>query len=556
MLKVAGGGIGISGGLSYQGTWDASTNTPALASGVGTNGQYYVVSVSGNTNLDGITDWVVGDWAIFNGTAWQKIDNTDLVQSVNGQTGVVVLGATDVGATPNTAYVNTSGLLSGGGQLTGNVTVSLSSVPVANVPGAVPNTVNVLSSGLLSGGGPLTGNVTISLASVPVANVSGLGTMATQNANNVSITGGNITGTVITQNATPTVAGMVYGLTDAGTYYPPATVSGAWFATPTSTSIYTAADGTFNGQSDPQNIIDNAVNGNIAVGKKLTLVLTLISTGLPVNVDAGPITNVTYNNSGPITTHDITITFTNTINWALYQRTSVFLYDRLIVNSLILSGNKAKNTLLGYQSGNNVVSGGENVILGANAGVSIIDGRNNIIIGNNADASGDVSNEATIGTTNITNTRLYGAIAFNDSYGTSGQILVSQGNSAAPQWTAAANVSIGTANVANSTVGTLTLGTGLTGTSFNGSANVTTNLANTAVTAASYGSANQVAAFTVDAQGRLTAASNVTIVATQANFSNTSSTVTFATSSMMLVPEGYITILVNGVNKKIPYYGV
>jgi hypothetical protein len=48
----------------------------------------------------------------------------------------------------------------------------------------------------LSGGGALTSNVTISLASVPVANVTGLGTMATQNANAVAITGGTVTATL------------------------------------------------------------------------------------------------------------------------------------------------------------------------------------------------------------------------------------------------------------------------------------------------------------------------------------------------------------------------
>ena len=181
-----------TGQLNYAGTWNASANTPTLASGVGTKDQYYVVSVAGSTNLDGITDWQVGDWAIFNGTFWQKIDQTNTVTSVNGQVGAVVLGPNDVGATANTTYILTTGLLSGGGRLNANTTITLTSVPVANVTGAVPNTVNVLTSGLITGGGALTGNVTVSLANVPNANVTGLGTMATQNSNAVTITGGSI----------------------------------------------------------------------------------------------------------------------------------------------------------------------------------------------------------------------------------------------------------------------------------------------------------------------------------------------------------------------------
>jgi hypothetical protein len=97
----AGGQVPVSqlppmGDLNYQGTWNASTNTPTLTSSVGTKGYYYVVSVAGTTNLNGITDWQVGDWAVFNGSVWQKIDNTDAVTSVNGQTGTVVLTTTDV----------------------------------------------------------------------------------------------------------------------------------------------------------------------------------------------------------------------------------------------------------------------------------------------------------------------------------------------------------------------------------------------------------------------------------------------------------------------------
>jgi hypothetical protein len=92
----------VLGALSYQGTWNASTNTPTLTSSVGTKGYYYVVSVAGSTDLNGITDWKVGDWAVYNGTAWQKIDNTDSVTSVNGYTGAVVLTAADVSAVPYT----------------------------------------------------------------------------------------------------------------------------------------------------------------------------------------------------------------------------------------------------------------------------------------------------------------------------------------------------------------------------------------------------------------------------------------------------------------------
>jgi len=72
-------------GLTYEGTWNASTNTPTLTSGQGVSGHFYIVSVAGNENLDGNNDWHVGDWAVFfdaggAGTAgWQKIDNTSVL---------------------------------------------------------------------------------------------------------------------------------------------------------------------------------------------------------------------------------------------------------------------------------------------------------------------------------------------------------------------------------------------------------------------------------------------------------------------------------------------
>lgn len=187
----------VTGALTYQGTWNASSNTPTLASGVGTKGYYYVVSVAGTTNLDGITDWQVNDWAVFNGSVWQKIDNTDGVTSVNGKTGVVVLNATDVGATPNTAYVLAGTGMSGGGQLTGNVTVNLANTAV--VAGSY-GTASQVSQFTVDAQGRITAAANVAIAIANSA-VSGLGTMSTQNANAVAITGGNVVANVTVLNA-------------------------------------------------------------------------------------------------------------------------------------------------------------------------------------------------------------------------------------------------------------------------------------------------------------------------------------------------------------------
>jgi len=148
MLKTASSITNAIGALNYKGTWDASTNNPTLTSGVGTKGDYYVVSVAGSTNLDGQTLWGVGDMAVFNGTAWQKVDG--------GNTSTI----TQLTVTTLTGYMYANN--------TSPVTAS-STIPVANITGAVPNTVNVLAGTGLSGGGALTSNVTLNLANTAVA---------------------------------------------------------------------------------------------------------------------------------------------------------------------------------------------------------------------------------------------------------------------------------------------------------------------------------------------------------------------------------------------------
>ena len=117
-------------GLAYQGVWNASTNTPTLASGTGTQGHYYIVDVAGTTNLDGVTDWQVGDWAVFSGAVWQKLDQSNTVISVNSQTGAVVLSAADVGA-PQTDGTGATG--------TWGISISGTAASATNVAGGAAN---------------------------------------------------------------------------------------------------------------------------------------------------------------------------------------------------------------------------------------------------------------------------------------------------------------------------------------------------------------------------------------------------------------------------------
>ena len=100
----------VAGGLSYQGTWNASTNTPTLASSTGTNGYYYIVSTAGSTNLNGITDWQVGDWLLFNGTVWQKIDQSETLQFVTSADASVTV--TTTGSTADLAVYSSPRLVS------------------------------------------------------------------------------------------------------------------------------------------------------------------------------------------------------------------------------------------------------------------------------------------------------------------------------------------------------------------------------------------------------------------------------------------------------------
>lgn len=132
----------VIGQVQYQGTWAASTNTPTLSNppDSSTKGHYYVCSDSG-TQFS--ISFQTGDWIISNGTAWEKVDNTDAVTSVFGRIGAVVANAGDytfaqIGSTPTT--------LSGYG-----------------ITDAVPTSRTITAGTGLTGGGDLTANRSFAL---------------------------------------------------------------------------------------------------------------------------------------------------------------------------------------------------------------------------------------------------------------------------------------------------------------------------------------------------------------------------------------------------------
>ena len=85
--------------MEYKGAYNATTNTPTLIDGTGTNGDYYLVSVAGTQDFGaGNITFVVGDSVVYNGTIWERVGSSDAVNSVFSRTGIVVAAASDYDA--------------------------------------------------------------------------------------------------------------------------------------------------------------------------------------------------------------------------------------------------------------------------------------------------------------------------------------------------------------------------------------------------------------------------------------------------------------------------
>jgi hypothetical protein len=77
----------IKNQVLYKGLWNAAINSPALSNsgGGGVQGDYYKVSVAGNTSIDGINDWRIGDFITHNGTSWDKTNNYRYLDPAYGE---------------------------------------------------------------------------------------------------------------------------------------------------------------------------------------------------------------------------------------------------------------------------------------------------------------------------------------------------------------------------------------------------------------------------------------------------------------------------------------
>ena len=218
----------IIGQVTYMGTWNASTNNPALANPPAstTQGDYYVVSVAG-TQFS--ISFNVGDWIISNGTAWEKVDNTDAVASVFGRLGVVTAASGDYTATQitytatgNVAATNVQSAIDelDSEKLTkaanladlvspstardnlqlGTMSVQNSNtvaITGGNIAGITDLAVSDGGTGASTLTGYIKGNGTLAFTAsgtIPNTDITGLGNMSIQNANTVAITGGNRTG--------------------------------------------------------------------------------------------------------------------------------------------------------------------------------------------------------------------------------------------------------------------------------------------------------------------------------------------------------------------------
>lgn len=202
MLKSVSSIINAIGALNYKGTWDAATNTPTIVSSVGVKGDYYVVSVAGSTNINGISNWGVGDWIVYNGATWQRVEGGADLNGVN----LSVSGTTTLsGLTASTALA-----LDGSKNVVSVTNTGTGDNVLATSPTLITPALGTPSSGVVTN---LTGTASININGTVGATTANTGnfTTVTASADSAFTSTGALTiskGTVAERPGTP-AAGML-----------------------------------------------------------------------------------------------------------------------------------------------------------------------------------------------------------------------------------------------------------------------------------------------------------------------------------------------------------
>lgn len=227
-VTVAANGAGAAGALVYKGVWNASTNTPALASAsAAALGWYYKVSVAGTTAIDGFSTWTVGDMLISNGATYDAVQggSSDVV-SVAGRVGAVVLTSTDVGLAnvTNVAQLASTQTLA----ITGDITASATALSTGTIATTLATQASVVIGTYnsatqvmpitIDAKGRITATGTIATITPTFANVASKPTTLSGYAitDTLAITG-DVTATATTLS-TGTIATTLASVGTAGTY--------------------------------------------------------------------------------------------------------------------------------------------------------------------------------------------------------------------------------------------------------------------------------------------------------------------------------------------------
>lgn len=89
----------LLGQLNYHGVHDVTTGVYPTGA---VKGDYYIAN---NNGIIDDVEFVRGDWLVYNGGSWDKVDNTDAVASVNGKIGAVVLTTADIEDSTDKRYI-------------------------------------------------------------------------------------------------------------------------------------------------------------------------------------------------------------------------------------------------------------------------------------------------------------------------------------------------------------------------------------------------------------------------------------------------------------------